>query len=157
MSNVKTIRDIIKKIFLLLLSGTTTNKLSTPVGLYFDEINQNLYITNTGSSDSVMRWRLGDSNGTIIAGIPGSTGSNANQLNYPMGITFDAWQNLYVSDRMNSRIQLFCNGSSTGITIAGRGVSSSNLSNAYDLKLDSRLNLYVAEYGAHRVTKFFKL
>jgi hypothetical protein len=104
-----------------------------------------------------MRWRLGDSNGTVLAGLATSTGSNSSQLNAPSGITLDQWQNIYVADRSNSRIQLFCNGSSTGITIAGHSTGGSNLSSPYDVKLDSQLNLYVVENTANRVTKFFKL
>ncbi|CAF4249821.1 unnamed protein product, partial [Rotaria sordida] len=60
-------------------------------------------------------------------------------------------------DRANSRIQLFCNGSSTGVTIAGNGAGGSSLSSPYDIKLDSQYNLYVVENTAHRVTKFAKL
>jgi hypothetical protein len=104
-----------------------------------------------------MRWRVGDSNGTILAGVAGSIGSSSSQLDFPSGITLDQWQNIYVNDRMNSRIQLFCNGSSTGITIAGIATGGSSLNNPFDVKLDSQLNLYVVEYGANRVMKFAKL
>ena len=55
------------------------------------------------------------------------------------------------------RIQLFCNGSSTGITIAGRGAGGTNISNPFDVKLDSQLNLYVADNAGNRVWKFNKL
>ena len=111
------------------------------MGLIYDEINQNLYISNSGSSNTVMRWRIGDSNGTIIAGLLGNFGSNSSQLKNPTGITLDQWQNLYVVDRGNDRVQLFCNGNATGITIAGRNLGGTNFSNPYDVKLDSQLNL----------------
>jgi hypothetical protein len=104
-----------------------------------------------------MRWHVGDSNGTVIAGLSGVSGSNSSELSSPMGITLDQWNNLYVSDRSNNRIQLFCTGSSTGITIAGSGSGGSTLSAPYDVKLDSRMNLYVSENSGSRVGKFFKL
>lgn len=104
-----------------------------------------------------MRWRIGNSNGTVIAGVPGSPGVGANQLNFPTGITLDQWQNLYVNDRSNNRIQLFCNGNSTGITIAGNGAGGTIFSQPFDVKLDSELNLYVPDYVGNRVYKFFKL
>jgi hypothetical protein len=104
-----------------------------------------------------MRWRAGASNGTILAGVAGVSGSTPTQLNTPSGITLDQWQNIYVNDRGNLRIQLFCNGSSTGITIAGTGTGGSSFSTAYDVKLDSQLNLYVVDFGANRVMKFAKL
>jgi hypothetical protein len=104
-----------------------------------------------------MRWRVGASNGTIVAGIAGNAGSNSSQLSFPTGITLDQWQNIYVNDRANTRIQLFCNGSSTGITIAGSGSGGSSFSYPYDVKLDSQLNLYVVDSNANRVMKFLKL
>ena len=116
-----------------------------------------MYISNTGASDTVIRWREGDSNGTIIAAVFGSSGSNANQLNTPSGITLDQWRNLYVADRGNNRIQFFCPGNTTGITIAGRNAGGTNFSTILDMKLDSQLNLYVADYGTNRVIKFAKL
>lgn len=116
-----------------------------------------MYISNTGAGSTVIRWREGDSNGTIVAGTLGSSGSNANQLNVPSGITLDRWRNVYVADRNNDRIQFFCQGNTTGITIAGRDAGGTNFSDILDVKLDSQLNLYVADYGAHRVIKFAKL
>jgi hypothetical protein len=104
-----------------------------------------------------MRWRVGASNGTIVAGLAGNPGSNSNQLNNPSGITLDRWQNIYVNDRGNYRIQLFCNGNSTGITIAGNGAGGTSFSSPYDVKLDSQLNLYVVDNSANRVWKFAKL
>jgi hypothetical protein len=43
------------------------------------------------------------------------------------------------------------------MTIAGNGTGGTSLSNPYDLKLDSRLNLYVTEYNGAAVRKFAKL
>lgn len=137
--------------------GNMPSRLSQPTGLYYDESNENLYIANSGASDNVIRWHIGDPNGTFIAGLPTSSGGNASQLLNPAGITLDQWQNLYVADRSNGRIQLFCNGSRTGITIAGRGTGATNFSNPYDVKLDSQLNLYVSDYSLQRVFKFCKL
>lgn len=141
--------------------GNATNKLAYPAGLYYDESNQDLYIANSATATStVMRWRVGDSNGTVIAGVAGVPGSASNQLKSPMGITLDQWNNLYVADRSNRRVQLFCSGSSTGITIAGTsagGTSPTTLTAPYDVKLDSRLNLYVSDNSGARVSKFLKL
>lgn len=101
-----------------------------------------------------MRWHIGDSNGTIIAGVGGSSGLDANKLYNPMGITLDQWKNLYVADSSNNRVQLFCNGNTTGITIAGQGTGQSNLSYPHDVKFDSQMNLYVSEYHGAQVSKF---
>ena len=143
-------------LFYFLLLGYTPNKLYSPVGLYYDEINQDLYISNEGAH-TIMKWHIGDTNGTVIAGVSGVLGSNATLLNCPYGITLDQWKNLYVADYSNNRIELFCNGSSIGITIAGIGTGGSTLLSPIDVKLDSQMNLYVSEYNGHRITKFNKL
>lgn len=104
-----------------------------------------------------MRWHIGDSNGTVIAGVPGVSGSSATMLNYPYGITVDQWKNLYVADFSGSRVQLFCNGSSTGITIAGSGSGGTTVASPLDVKFDSQMNLYVSDFFGHRVLKFDKL
>ena len=143
-------------LFSFSLLGYTPDKLYGPIGLYYDEINQDLYISNSGAF-TIMKWHIGDTNGTVIAGVSGVSGSNATLLNSPYGIILDQWKNLYVADYSNSRIQLFCNGSSTGITIAGIGTGGSTLLGPVDVKLDSQMNLYVSEYAGHHITKFNKL
>jgi hypothetical protein len=104
-----------------------------------------------------MKWRVGDLNGTVIAGVAGSPGSTSTQLLYPYGITLDQWKNLYVADVGNNRIQLFCSGNSTGITIARAGTGGTNLASVFDVKLDSQLNLYVSDFQGDVVIKFAKL
>ena len=136
--------------------GTTTDKLSSPSGLSYDEINQDLYIANSGSN-IVLKWHVNASTGDVVAGVAGTTGSSSTLLNFPLGITLDRWNNLYVVDRSNSRIQLFCHGNLTGIAIAGMSTGGSSLSIPYGIALDSQLNLYVSENGFWRVTRFTKL
>ncbi|UJR06809.1 hypothetical protein I4U23_011096 [Adineta vaga] len=136
--------------------GNSSNQLSSPSGLFYDEINQDLYITNF-QSNTVMKWHVGASNGLVVAGIAGSSGSSSTLLNYPTDLKLDRWNNIYVADRSNSRIQLFCNGNLTGTTIAGSGSGGHILNGPYSVALDSQLNLYVAESTAARVTKFYKL
>jgi hypothetical protein len=102
-----------------------------------------------------MKWQVGAANGAIIAGVAGISGVNSNQLSNPTGIVLDRWQNLYVNDRTNGRIQFFCSGSLTAITIAGH-TAGTNFTSPYDLTLDSHLNLYVADI-ANRIVKFAKL
>lgn len=46
----------------------------------------------------------------IIAGSPSNRGTSPTLLNYPYNIYFDGYQNLYVADNTNHRIQLFSQG-----------------------------------------------
>lgn len=130
--------------------------MNGPTGFFYDEASNDLYISNNLAS-TVMRWRVGASSGTIVAGTLGSSGSGASQLKGPTGIIVDPWKNIYVNDRDNNRVQLYCNGSSTGVTIVGASSGGQSLGYPYAIQLDSDHNLYVAEYYAARVTKFNKL
>ena len=138
--------------------GITPDKLYSPSGLSYNETNQDLYITNFYStSSSVIKWHVGDVNGTVVGGTLGSLGSSSTQLNSPLGVTLDRWNNVYVVDRSNFRIQLFCSGNLTGITIAGNAIGGRSLSLPYGVALDSQLNLYVSDYSSSQVYKFNKL
>ncbi|UJR16830.1 hypothetical protein I4U23_003729 [Adineta vaga] len=136
--------------------GTTSDKLSYPSSLVYDESNQDLYITNA-LSETVIKWHINASNGTFVAGISATSGSSAILLANPIDLKLDRWNNIYVVDRGNSRIQLFCNGNSTGITIVGAGSNNGNLISPYSVAIDSQLNLYVSDNAFARVTKFSKL
>ncbi|CAF1226061.1 unnamed protein product [Rotaria sordida] len=110
--------------------GTGITQLNYPVGVYFDASSNSLIIANTGANN-IVRWVLGSSSWTLVAGsISGAGGSNATLLNYPVGVTMDSMGNIYVADRNNHRIQFFLAGQSIGTTIAGitnRGGNNSTL------------------------------
>ena len=138
-------------------NGYGPTQLSSPRAVFFDASSISLIIANTGAH-TIVRWVLGDSSWTLIAGTIGSSGSLSTQLNSPYGVTLDAFSNIYVADMTNNRIQLFLSGQSTGITIAGvssvQGNNSTLLRNPYAVALDSNRNLYVADTNNHRIQKF---
>jgi DNA-binding beta-propeller fold protein YncE len=53
-----------------------------------------------------MRWMKGATQGNIIVGGNGE-GEQSNQLNGPVGLSFDRHGNLYVVDNENHRVQKF--------------------------------------------------
>ncbi|CAF0941675.1 unnamed protein product [Rotaria sordida] len=64
--------------------GTSNTQLKYPVGVYFDASSNSLIIANTGANN-IVRWVLGASSWTLIAGsISGARGNNATFLNYPV-------------------------------------------------------------------------
>ncbi|CAF2873411.1 unnamed protein product [Rotaria sp. Silwood2] len=138
-------------------AGLNPYQLNGPTGLYYDEQNQILYISNE-QSHSITQWVLGSYEPrNIYAGIPGRPGNSAAQLFYPEGITMDKYGNLYVADTSNHRIQMFCPNAIQGITIAGTGQlgnSSIELSYPGDIAFDSELNLYVSDRYNSRIQKF---
>jgi hypothetical protein len=53
-----------------------------------------------------MRWVKGATQGSVVVGGNGG-GGQANQLYYPIGLSFDRQNNLYVVDYFNHRVQKF--------------------------------------------------
>jgi len=140
--------------------GNDSNQLHSPMGVYFESVTNSLIIANMGSNN-IVRWRLGDSNWTLVAGnLNASSANSPFALSGPFGLTLDPLGNLYVADTNNHRIQFFPREQIRGRTIAGvAGVPSSNpnyLRGPYSIILDNQLNLYVADTGNHRVQKFLR-
>ncbi|CAF3677650.1 unnamed protein product [Rotaria sordida] len=142
-------------------SGYSSSQLNFPLGITVDSNNNTLYIADF-QSHTIISWPVGTTTGTIIAGLNATSGSIASLLYAPWGIIRDTYGNLYVSDYGNHRIQFYCsNGSSfsSGTTIAGMGtaqLSSRGLNRPTGLAFDSQMNLYVVDYGNHRVQKFLR-
>lgn len=140
--------------------GMSNTQLNLPVDVFFHASTNSLFIANA-HAHNVVRWVLGASSWTLVAGSTnGTNGDTSMLLSYPMGVTLDSMDNVYVADRDNHRIQLFLAGQSNGITIAGiSGTSGSNattLNSPCSIALDAQLNLYVADTYNHRVQQFIR-
>jgi len=140
--------------------GNNINQLNSPMGIYFESLSNSLIIPNTGAHN-IVRWRIGESNWTLIAGnLNASSGNSPSSLSGPFGLTVDPMGNLYVVDSGNHRIQFFSLRQTDGRTIAGMtGVQGSNptlLRGPYGITLDNQLNLYVADTWNNRVQKFLR-
>ena len=138
--------------------GLSTSQLSSPHGLYFDIFSNSLVICNY-NMPRVVWWRIGDYNGTIVAGsFTGVVGNDSTSFNYPVGVSLDPMGNIYVADAGNHRIQFFLSGHSVGRTIAGitgvYGTNASVLSQPFWVILDKQLNLYVSDINNYRVQMF---
>ena len=72
--------------------GSNLNQLHSPQGIYIDSSNT-LYIADSNNF-RVLKWTLGASEGTVVAGGNGS-GSANNQLAYPGDFVIDSSNNLY--------------------------------------------------------------
>ena len=139
--------------------GNVQNQLNDPVGLYFDELNNVLYISNY-LGNSITKWKIGDTQGTFIHGTAGQNGTSSTQFDRPSTVALDKNGNIYIADTYNHRVQLFCNDESNeGKTIAGITAQSGNnniqLNFPHDLALDTEtFDLYVADSNNNRIQKF---
>lgn len=140
--------------------GMNSSQLYRPAGLYFDSYTNSLIIANYGASN-IVRWTLGDTKWTIVAGHPNGTfGNTSILLDHPTNMIFDPMGNMYVADMFNHRIQFFSNGQPSGTTIAGivgiPGSTPALLSYPVSMALDNQLNLYVTDSFNQRVQKFLR-
>ena len=140
--------------------GFNNTQLYNPVGLHYDAFTNSLIIANH-AANNVVRFVLGTNNWKLLAGSPiGLSGITSDRLNRPIDITLDSMGNLYVADRNSHRIQFFPNGQLNGTTIAGvtgvNGTNATTLERPWSVKLDSQLNIYVADANNHRIQKFLR-
>ena len=138
--------------------GLDTAQLSRPQGLYFDIFSNSLVIS-TYNVSRIVWWRIGDNNGTIVAGsYTGVAGNDSTSFSNPLGVSLDPMGNIYVADATNHRIQFFLSGHSVGRTIAGitgvNGTNASVFNQPRWVTLDKQLNLYVSDAYNHRVQMF---
>jgi len=139
-------------------AGLNTSQLNSPYDLYLDKISNSFIIPNYGAHN-IVRWVIGDSKWTFVAGsTTGLLGNNSASLNRPLGIALDPMGNIYIADSSNHRIQFFLSGQSSGTTIAGVtgvfGTNSNLLRQPYWVTLDNQLNLYVSDTFNHRIQMF---
>lgn len=88
--------------------GSGLNQFTDPGGIWVTRDGQTLYVADYGNN-RVMKWTIGASAGTVVAGSSsGITGSTSQLLNGPGDVALDPTETyLYVSDYNNHRIQRF--------------------------------------------------
>src|SRR5579871_3289938 len=137
-------------------------QVAQPEGIAIDAVG-NIYIADAANH----RIRMVTPAGTIITiagnGHPGFTGdngpANAAQLNQPYDLAFDPSGNLYVADYGNGRVRVI--GADGNIsTFAGGGTGGDGvlataalLVGPRNLAADTAGNIYISEFGAHRVRR----
>ncbi len=125
-------------------------------GLAIDK-NGDFYVSDR-EKEEVRRWKIGDEEGTIVAGGNGQ-GDNLNQLTSPANIFVDEDYSLYVSDYDNHRVMKWIKGASEGIVVAGgngQGNKLSQLSDPKAVTVDRFGHIYVADMSNNRVMRWFE-
>ncbi|CAF4019952.1 unnamed protein product [Rotaria magnacalcarata] len=123
-------------------------------GLAMDD-QRYLYVSDVEKHE-VIRYQLGDKNGTLVAGGNGR-GNGRNQLKSPTYLFVDRQQNVYVSDNGNHRVMKWNKGAKEGIVVAGgqsKGNALTQLAHPQGLFVDALGTLYVADQFNHRVMRW---
>ena len=143
----------------------TSSALKAPAGLAFDSTG-NLYVADQ-DSNVVLKVTPGGTL-SVFAGIVGSEGSptpgpaTSSTLRQPVGLAFDAVDNLYISDPNNYVVERVTPDGTLSIfagIVGFKGsptpgsATSSALGAPYDLAFDSSGNLYIADSFNSKVVK----
>ena len=129
-----------------------------PTGTKFYGLLLSLYSSNqvyvsSEEKDAVYLWTFGSSTPTVTLT---AVNSSTNVLTNPRGIKYDSYGNLYVADRGNKRVVMYCNNSTTG-RVAITGTGSPTLNTVMDVAFDSDQNLYVSDESLNQVYKYNRL
>ncbi len=106
----------------------------------------------------VKRWKIGETNGTVVAGGNG-VGDRLDQLNYPRYIVVDQTHSVYVSDYGNHRVVKWMKDAKEGTVVAGGqgpGNGLGQLSAPHGIAVDHLGIVYIADYGNHRIVRWLK-
>ncbi len=140
--------------------GLSSNQLNGPFGIFIDAMGS-IYVADR-LNNRIQKFAPGSTSltsGTTVAGGNGQ-GSNANQLDNPIGVFLDTQGNLFVSDNNNQRVQKFPPGSTSatnGITVAGgngTGTAGNQFAYPWGIFVDLSGNLFVVDQQNNRVQEF---
>ncbi|CAF3230498.1 unnamed protein product [Rotaria sp. Silwood2] len=145
-------------------TGAGATQLNLPQGFAVDtSITVGTVYAVNSQQHTIVKWSAGAAQGTVVAGVNGIAGIDSTHLKYPVSIKLDSYNNMFVVDNNNHRIQLFCQYpivNTTARTIVGTGVMGQTSQTLYfpaGIALDASLNLYVSDTSNHRVQKFRRL
>ena len=133
--------------------GSDSSSLRNNFGIRIVD-NNTLYIADTGNHRVVVV-RPGSTN---AAAIIGSSGNAPNELNGPADV-FVTSTSIYIADSTNYRVQMWPKNGSSGVTVAGTGVSGTHPSLtsfgfSFGIYVDKYGYLYVPDQSNHRVLRY---
>jgi len=106
----------------------------------------------------VKRWRVGNTNGTVVAGGNGK-GNGFDQLYFPTNIYVDQNHSVYISEQNNSRLTKWVKDAKVGIIVAGgqnQGSGLTQLSSPRGVVVDQFNTIYVADSFNNRIIRWFE-
>ncbi|CAF1148421.1 unnamed protein product [Rotaria sp. Silwood1] len=134
--------------------GDGLNQLNKPRYIFVDQ-QQAVYVSDW-DNHRVLKWNKGAKEGIVVAGGQGR-GYALTQLSHPNGLIVDTLGTLYVADTWNHRLMRWPQGAKQGTIIAdgnsrgGEDEEESGFAYPRGLSFDRHGNLYVVDFGNHRV------
>lgn len=114
--------------------------LTRPTGLAYDPLGKRIYVSDTAAHDI----KVFDHDGRLLKSI-GRRGEEKGEFNFPTHLAF-ARGELYVTDTMNSRIQVLSDeGAVVKLSFGALGTSVGNLVRPKGVAVDDEGNIYVVE------------
>ncbi|GGA04150.1 hypothetical protein GCM10008018_57590 [Paenibacillus marchantiophytorum] len=136
--------------------GQVLGQFKDPKGVAVDSSGEHIYVADSGNHRIQMLtvatglWSEWKKNG-------GGAGSGLGEFNQPFGVALDSGDNVYVSDYNNHRIQKRDAASGDWSEWKKSGGGSGNglgeFNHPKGLTVDSKRNVYVADYDNHRIQK----
>lgn len=137
-------------------SGETITSDVLSFGMAIDSYGH-LYICEY-DKHAVIRWKIGETHGTIVAGGNGQ-GYGLDQLNNPIDLFIDRDRSLYISDGGNHRVVKWENGATEGTVVAGghgQGNSLAQLAYPRGVIVDQLGTIYVADFTNNRIMRWIQ-
>jgi len=139
--------------------GTTGEEIISNISCFKLTMDAEGFLFLVSQNENIVRrWRIGEKNGTVVAGGNGQ-GDSLDQLNRPSYVFVDRDHSVYVSDTDNCRVMKWMKGATEGIVVAGgqgEGDDLTQLSCPEGVLVDQRGTVYVADSRNDRVMRWPK-
>ena len=133
----------------------TDSSLQRPTGIAIDRQRDKIYVADTSRSKSMDHSvKVFNLDGKFLGKIGRGKGSGPGQFLFPTYVTLDSQGNIYVTDTLNSRVQMFDPGGNYIKSFGQRGNGWGMFDKPKGVALDSFGNLYVADSGWSNVQIF---
>ena len=133
--------------------------LVRPTGIAIDRVRNITYVADTGHSEKSDKAtghniKVFNQSGELIGTIGKERGDGPGQFTFPTYLALDAKGNLYVTDTLNARIQVFGPNREYIRSIGQRGNAWGMFDKPKGIALDTFGNVYVADSGWSNVQIF---
>ena len=133
----------------------TDPSIERPSGVAVDRERRKIYLADTAHTKSATHnVKIFNLEGKLVGTLGRGKGGGPGEFMFPTYVTVDAQGNLYVTDTLNSRVQLFDSGGNFVRNFGERGNSWGMFDKPKGVALDSFGNVYVVDSGWSNVQIF---